>query len=58
MDKPRKSSYPQIAQIFADKTTTKTGWATHLPGDATISRKPMKICGHLRNLRIELRFLG
>ncbi|HLA34364.1 MAG TPA: hypothetical protein VJ001_05790 [Rhodocyclaceae bacterium] len=53
--KPRKSSCPQMTQIFADKTTTQLGSATHLLGGAAKMRNSMKICANLRNLRIELK---
>jgi hypothetical protein len=47
-----------MAQISTDETKDLHKVLVHLLGDAQATDKRSLICAHLRNLRIELLFLG
>ena len=53
-----KSSCPQIIQINADKSLGCTISPIHPLGVIRKTNSTMKICGNLRNLRIQSPFLG
>jgi hypothetical protein len=53
-----KAVDPQMAQISTDETKDLHKVLVHLLGDTQSADKRSIICAHLRNLRIELLFLG
>jgi hypothetical protein len=52
------SSFFRLRRLTPIKTNPYPDTFAHLSGDAVAADNSMKICVNLRNLRIELRFLG
>jgi hypothetical protein len=55
---PKKAVVRRFRRFTPIKTSRYVDIFTHLLGDALSAANSMKICVNLRNLRIELRFLG
>lgn len=56
--KPKKELVRRLRRLTPIKTNHYPYTFVHLLGDEVAMNNRMKICANLRNLRIELRFLG